>query len=133
MDSIEKTPIWTENDIYNSALVYYDLVKSYNNDYHTLMDLYKGLLQFESEFSLSYGFSRYIDAFREYFFSIKGDKEIVDKNILYLKEDEEKENSTGCIVDCGQIHTALSNQLEKRKDLEKYIEEIKLKYSNLTM
>lgn len=77
------------------------------DDIESIESLYKGLLLFESEFSLSYGFGRYIDYFRETI------PELKQRHDGIISEEDSKE-----------IHRLF----EYRLSMEKYMNELRNKF-----
>lgn len=102
--------------------------------------LYAELLTNESEFSLSYGYGRYIDAFREYLL-LDVDVEIMGKNILLmdhlskqyaeLQSKGEKVNSEAYFNARNEIKATVSKLNLLLRNIVLLINEIKIKYSNI--
>ncbi len=130
LTAIDSIPVWNEEDIYRSSDLYIEFVKQYNEFYASILNLYKGLLTFESEFSLSYGFDRYILYFREYIRSTKSLHEEIQKQYKFLQEDEKKEDYSACIVDCGHLRELFKVHIPAIKEMDsQIIKELRYKFS----
>ena len=102
--------------------------------------LYAELLTNESEFSLSYGYGRYIDAFREYLL-LDVDVEIMGKNISLmdhlskqyaeLQSKGEKVNPEAYFNARNEIKATVSKLNLLLRNIVLLINEIKIKYSNI--
>lgn len=85
-----------------------------DKDITTLKDLYIGLLEFESEFSLSYGFGRYIDILRE--------------NLPQLQDLYDKANEQNKQGEYNQASKQIDSYYTQRNNLNPYIRELKYKF-----
>lgn len=92
-------------------------LKIYTADYETINALYKELLIFEKEFSMSYGFGRYIDFFRKYLPSYEK-----------LISEVENELSQGTIK-LDVVEQKMIDLGEMRKQIEVYVQELRYKFS----
>lgn len=89
----------------------------YKADYETINALYKELLIFEKEFSMSYGFGRYIDFFREY---LPGYENLIS----------EVENELSQVtIKWDVVEQTMINLGEMRKQIEVYVQELRYKFS----
>jgi len=130
LKSVDKLPVWSEDDIYSTSALYIDFINKYNDFYSPIIEFYKGLLKFESEFSLSYGFERYILYFREYIRRTKNLDDRIQVHFLYLQEDMNSKDYNGCIVDCGHLHEIINKQVPAIKSLDPFIiKELRYKFS----
>ena len=130
LKSIDDIPVYNEDDIFRTSDMYLGFVEGYNKYYSSIKDLYRGLLKFESEFSLSYGFERYIIYFREYLRKTKVGDEKIQEQYRYLKVDIDKEDSTSCIVDCGHLRDLFKDHIPVIKTLDIIIiDELRCKFS----
>lgn len=93
----------------------------------TLKNVYSELVKNESMFSLSYGYGRYIDAFRIYLSKDMAGKsaEIVFKLFDSMKHDQSK---------CDKLFESLVDSMNENyteiKKLIPYIDEIRIRYGN---
>ena len=99
--------------IYGASFIVADDLKKYKDDYQSIFELYCGLCRFEQEFSLSYGFGRYIDYFRDMLPKYKASIDLI-------------ENSQ----DIDQKRKELNNLNEIREHMERYISELHYKYAD---
>ena len=130
IESLDKMPVYSEDDIYESGYMYQAFIEKYFSFYNPINELYKGLLKFESEFSLSYGFDRYILYLREYLRPIGGLHDEIKKLYGYLAEDLEKKDYNGCMVDCGHLTEIMGEQIQNVKLLDSFIiKELRYKFS----
>lgn len=127
------TQFYENTQVYEVELLsiyYQEALKRFDSDIDSLKKLYEGLLAFESEFSLSYGFGRYIDVLREklpilirHYTNAFKEHQISVNNVY-----EDIEYSFDA---CYNTKKHIKNYINERKSLEPYLQELRLKYKQL--